>query len=105
MLKLLVIIFAFVGLVGCEQRVVTNTTRVTMEVMAVHLKSKKRSKVDLRIVGTSVIYKDQRLYCKKTKAAKVRIGSKWDVVVEDYRQGNRYGSDLKGVDAICVLSQ
>lgn len=92
-------------LVGCEERVVTKTERVTMEVVAVTLKSKTNSKVDLKVVGTSMVYRDNRLSCNKSKAENVQVGSLWDVVVEDYRRGDDYGTDLKGTDAICTLSQ
>ena len=91
-------------LTGCEERVVTKTERVTMEVVGVSLKSKTNSKVDLRVVGTQQVYRDNRLSCNKSKASNVKIGSKWDVTVEDYRYGDRYGKDVLGTKAICEKS-
>lgn len=91
-------------LTGCEERVVTKTERVTVEVVGVSLKSKTNSKVDLKVVGSSLVYRDNRLSCNKRKAGNVKIGSKWDVTVEDYRYGDRYGTDVLGTKAICAKS-
>ena len=93
-----------VSLTGCDEYVVTKSERITMEVVGVTLRSKSNSKVDLKVVGQPVTYYNERLSCSKTKARNVRIGSKWDVVVEDYKWGDRYGSRLRGTDAICTLS-
>lgn len=101
---LLVAALAAVMLTGCEERVVTSSKRVTMEVVGVSLKSKTNSKVDLKVVGSSQVYRDNRLSCNKSKAQNVRIGSKWDVTVEDFRYGDRYGTDVIGTSAICTLS-
>lgn len=103
--KLLAVLAVALTLVGCEERVVTSTKTVTMEVVNVDLRSKRNSKVDLKVVGTWLVYDGERLRCRKDEARKVRIGSKWDVVVENYRYGNRHGTELKGVDAICTKSQ
>ncbi len=101
---LLVAALAAVMLTGCEERVVTKTERVTVEVVGVSLKSKTNSKVDLRVVGSSQVYRDNRLSCNKSKAGNVKIGSKWDVTVEDFRYGDRYGTDVLGTSAICDKS-
>lgn len=101
---LLVAALAAVMLTGCEERVVTKTERVTVEVVGVSLKSKTNSKVDLKVVGSSLVYRDNRLSCSKSKAQNVRIGSKWDVTVEDYRYGDRYGSDVLATRSICDKS-
>lgn len=92
-------------LMGCEERVVTKSDRVTMEVVGVSLKSKSNSKVDLKVVGTSLVYYDNSLSCSRSRAEYVRIGSRWDVTVEDWRQGDRYGTTLAGTSAICDKSQ
>jgi len=93
-------------LAGCfEERIVTKSERVTMEVVGVSLKSKSNSKVDLKVVGSSLVYHDQRLSCSRNRAENVRIGGKWDVLVEDWKQGDRYGTSLVGTSGICDKSQ
>ena len=101
---LAVLAIAAISLVGCREYVVTKSERVTMEVVAVHLKSKTNSKVDLKVVGSPTIYRDERLSCNKSRARNVRIGSKWDVVVEDYKWGDEYGTNVRGTAAICDKS-
>lgn len=91
-------------LTGCEERVVTHSELVTVEVVSVYLTTKTNSKVDLKVVGKNLTYRDNRLSCSKDKARNVRIGSKWDVWVEDYKRGDRYGSDVLGTSAICDKS-
>lgn len=98
------ILLSVMALSGCDERIVTHSERITMEVVAVHLHSKTNSKVDLRVVGQPVVYHNQRLSCSKSRAQNVVIGSKWEVLVEDFRYGDRYGSELMGTSAICDLS-
>jgi hypothetical protein len=105
MRKLLVVSLAMAALTGCPEREVTKTERVTMEVIDVDLRSKRGSTLDLKVVGTNKVYRDERFGCRRSEAEKVKIGSKWDVVVEDFRYGDRYGSELKGLQAICDKSQ
>ncbi|MNB75752.1 hypothetical protein D3C75_224050 [compost metagenome] len=89
---------------GCEEKAITDSRRITMEVVGVTLKSKSNSKVDLKVVGAPTTYYNERLRCRKSMASNVKIGSKWDVTVQDYKWGDNYGSELVGVDAICDLS-
>lgn len=100
-----VIVALLLVLTGCDERKVVKSERVTMEVVGVSLKSKTNSKVDLKIVGTSLVYRDMRLSCSRNRAENVRIGSKWDVVVEDWKQGDRYGTSVVGTSGICDKSQ
>lgn len=93
-----------VMLSGCEPKVITNTRSLTMEVVGVTLKSKSNSRVDLKVVGVPTTYYGERLRCNKSMASNVKIGSKWVVTEQDFKWGDRYGSELVGVDAICDLS-
>lgn len=88
------------ALSGCEQPVVTSSERITVEVVAVHLKSKSNSKVDLRRKD-GYVYREKRLSCSKSRARNVRIGSKWDIIEEYYtRDGEQY-MRLVGTSGIC----
>lgn len=101
-----ILLLVVLGLTGCfEKREVIKTERVTMEVVSVQPKSKHKSRVSLKVVGVNQVYTDLRLGCRRGEAAKVKIGSKWDVYVEDFKQGDKYGSTVLGVKAICTLSQ
>ena len=93
-----------VMLSGCEEKVVTASKRITVEVVGVTLKSKSNSKVDLKVVGTNYVYRDERLSCSKSRASNVAVGSKWDVTQQSFRWGDRYGDELVGIRAICDLS-
>ena len=97
-----------VGLVAlinsAPKREVIASKRVTMEVVRVSLESKSNSKVDLKVVGAPTIYRGNRLGCDKNSASNVAVGSKWDIVVEDFRRGDRYGTEVIGTAAICRKS-
>lgn len=97
-------LLSVMALHGCDKYEVTSSQRVTVEVIDVHLRSKTNSKVDLKVVGQPATYYNERLSCNRTKAKNVKIGSRWDVVVEDYKWGDRYGSRLVGTSAICDKS-
>lgn len=93
-----------VMLSGCEDKVVTASKRITVEVVDVTLKSKSNSRVDLKVVGVPTTYYGERLRCNKSMASNVKIGSKWVVTEQDFKWGDRYGTELVGVDGICDLS-
>lgn len=104
-MKRIALLLLALALAGCEERVITHSARVPMEVVKIKFEYKSNSKVDLRVIGTGMVYRNQRLNCSKTAAERVRMGSRWDVVVEDWKQGDRYGTTLQGVGAICRLSK
>lgn len=89
---------------GTPEKTVTASEVVTVEVAAVHLTTKTNSSVDLKVVGRNLTYRNIGLHCSTSEAKNVRIGSKWDVWTEDYKRGDRYGTDVKGVGAICDKS-
>lgn len=95
---------AVLAVASIPEKIITHSERVTVEVVSVYLTTKTNSKVNLKVVGSSQVYRDNRLSCSKDKASNVRIGSKWDVTVEDYKRGDRYGSDVLGTSAICTKS-
>lgn len=106
MKKLSCLLLVAVLLTGCfEEPEILSESVVTMEVVNVTLRNKRRSQVDLKVVGNSHVYYDNRLHCGRVEAGNVKIGSKWDVHVQEFKQGDRYGTELLGVEAICTKSQ
>lgn len=105
-LKLLTIALAATMLTACEKREVFGERRVTMEVVSVYLTTKSNSRVNLREVNTGYVWKDQSLSCSRERAAKVKIGSKWDVteMTYVYPESKRYSTALVGTSAICTKS-
>ena len=104
--KLICLLLVSLSLAGCfEKPEVLSTSVVVMEVVNVNLRSKRNSTVDLKVVGTGIVYRGERLRCPRSDASNVKISSKWDVHVQEFKQGDRYGTELLGVDAICDLSQ
>jgi hypothetical protein len=103
--------FALVGLLfllaGCEQREQYSERRVAMEVINVTLSSKQNSKVDLRELASGQVHRGLRLSCNRTQAARIRIGSLWDVseVTYLYPESKRFTTQILGTPAICDLSQ
>lgn len=91
------------ALSGCEKEVVTSSNRITVEVVAVHLKYKSNSKVDLRR-DDGYVYHEKRLSCNKSRARNVRVGSKWDIIEEFYTRGGENYMRLVGTQGICTGS-
>jgi len=105
-MKVVLILMMTVLLAGCfEERIVTSSKVVTMEVVSVTLRNKSHSTVNLKVIGANQVYTDQRLSCRRSEAERVKIGSKWDVHVEEFKRGDRYGTTVLGTHAICTLSQ
>lgn len=102
---------ALVGLLfvlaGCEKREEYSERRVAMEVINVTLSSKSNSKVDLRELASGQVHRGLRLNCNRTKAKRVKIGSKWDIseMTYLYRASGRFTTQILGTPAICDLSQ
>lgn len=84
---------------------ITHREVKTMEVTGVNLRSKSKSTVDLKVVGGNTVYSQQRVYCRRYEAENIRVGSRWDVVIQDYKRGDRHGTELVGLEPICTLSQ
>ena len=105
-LRFTALLIGLTFLAGCEERKVFKEERIGMEVVAVHLNTKSNSKVDLRIIGTGYVYKNQRLSCSRSKAQNVKIGSKWDVteMTYNYPESQRFSSELVGTSVICDRS-
>lgn len=83
------------------EKVIAHSKVVTMEVARVELRSKTNSVIDLKVVGLPTVYRDQHVWCSKREAETIRIGSRWDVTVQDYKRGDRYGTELVGLRSIC----
>lgn len=105
-LRYVALLMGLTLLAGCEERKVFSEQRKTLEVVGVSLHSKSSSTVDLRLVGTSYVYKYQRLSCSQSRAQNVKIGSKWDVteMTYHYPESQRFSSELIGTSAICEKS-
>lgn len=106
MKRLICLLLVSLSLAGCLDEVeVLSEKRYTMQVVDVTLRSKRNSTADLKVVENGFVYRGQKLRCTKTEASNITLGSKWDVVVQELKQGDRYGAKLLGVGAICDLSQ
>lgn len=106
MKRLICLLLVTVSLAGCfEKAEVLSEKLITMQVVDVNIRSKSNSTVDLLVVGTKFIYRGQRLSCSGSWASEVKIGSKWDVWVQEYKQGDDYYTKLLGVSGICDKSQ
>ena len=101
MLKLLIIVFAFVGLVGCEETVVTREYRVGMEVIHSQVGHKGITEIDLRQIGTNSVYRRKTINCWYSQVGKKVVGTKWDITWQDFKRGDRYGSRMVGLNGIC----
>lgn len=84
---------------------VTHTERRSMEVVRVDLRPKTNSTIDLKVIGVPTVYRDQHVWCSRHEAERIQVGSHWDVVVQNYKRGDRYGTELVGLEAICERSQ
>jgi hypothetical protein len=107
MRKTSVLILALLTLAGCEQREQYSERRVAMEVINVKLTSKSNSKVDLRELASGQVHRGLRLSCSRSKAERVRIGSKWEVseITYLYPESRRFETQIVGTPAICDKSQ
>ncbi len=103
-MKRILLLAGFLSLLGCEEPVLTNSMRVTVEVLDVTLRSKGYSLVKLKETNNSIVYDWRVLRCSRYEASHVKIGSRWKVTIDYYRRGDEYYNEI-GTDGICTLSQ
>lgn len=101
-MKKAVLVLLALALAGCfEDRIVTHETVVGMEIVAVREGHKGYAIIDLKVIGTNSYYRDRSLGCSYSKLKYKAVGTKWDIVTQDFKQGDRYGTQLRGLNGIC----
>lgn len=106
-IKLLAIALAATMLAGCEQSQIFSERRLTVKVVSVYLSTKTNSRVNLQEVKTGNVYNHQVLNCRREDAAKIKVGSLWDVseITYVYPESKRFYTSLVGTPAICTKSK